>query len=252
MQIDWLTVIAQTINFLILVWLLKRFLYKPVIGAMTEREALITARLQEAAERERAADESKTDYQHKLDTWDAERGRLLGEAAAAAAAERKTIGEQARNEVAEQRRLWQRQVTDEKDSFLRDMKRQTAETIVAISRRSLRDLADVELEERIIDSFLGKLAALPDARRHVVDPGDESVRVTTAFVLNAETRRRITDAVGNYLGRDVDVAFSESDALLCGIELTVAGQRLSWTVASYIEELEQRLQEQLEKIGAAS
>jgi len=252
MQIDWLTVIAQIINFLILVWLLKRFLYKPVIAAMTEREAQISARLQEAAERERAAEESKMDYQHKLEAWETERGKLVGEAAAEAAAERKALVDEARNEVAEQRSLWQRQVTDEKDSFLRDMKRQTAETIVQISRRSLRDLADVELEEQIINSFLAKLAALPDARRHVADPGDESVRVTTAFALNAQTRSRITDAVSDYLGRKVDIAFSESNGLLCGIELTVAGQRLSWTVASYIEELEQRLQDQLEKIGAAS
>ena len=48
MLIDWFTVAAQAVNFLILVWLLKRFLYKPILGAMDAREQRIASRLRQA------------------------------------------------------------------------------------------------------------------------------------------------------------------------------------------------------------
>jgi F-type H+-transporting ATPase subunit b len=66
MQIDWLTVIAQIVNFLILVWLLKRFLYHPVITAMDRREQRIAERLQLAEQREQAAIESRQDYENRI------------------------------------------------------------------------------------------------------------------------------------------------------------------------------------------
>ncbi len=48
MLINWFTVLAQIVNFLILVYLLKRFLYGPIIRAMQEREKKIARRLQDA------------------------------------------------------------------------------------------------------------------------------------------------------------------------------------------------------------
>ena len=45
MLIDWFTIIAQALNFLILAWLLKRFLYRPVLNALDEREKLIASEL---------------------------------------------------------------------------------------------------------------------------------------------------------------------------------------------------------------
>ena len=48
MLIDWFTVGAQALNFLILVWLLKRFLYKPILHAIDEREKRIAKELADA------------------------------------------------------------------------------------------------------------------------------------------------------------------------------------------------------------
>ncbi len=48
MLIDWFTVGAQALNFLILVWLMKRFLYKPILNAIDAREKKIAAELADA------------------------------------------------------------------------------------------------------------------------------------------------------------------------------------------------------------
>jgi F-type H+-transporting ATPase subunit b len=64
MLIDWFTVGAQAINFIILVWLLKRFLYKPILDAVDAREKRVATELADAdakkAEAKRSATSSST------------------------------------------------------------------------------------------------------------------------------------------------------------------------------------------------
>ncbi len=76
MPIDWFTVVAQAFNFLILVWLLKRFLYKPILHAIDEREKGIAAQLAEADAKKAEAQEERNDFQHKNEAFDQERTAL--------------------------------------------------------------------------------------------------------------------------------------------------------------------------------
>ena len=96
MPIDWFTVVAQAINFLILVWLLKRFLYKPILHAIDEREKGIAAQLAEAEAKKAEAQKERDDFQHKNEAFDQERAALLkkadgrGQSRTSAAARRST------------------------------------------------------------------------------------------------------------------------------------------------------------------
>ena len=73
MPIDWFTVVAQAINFLILVWLLKRFLTNPSCCAIDEREKGIAAQLAEAEAKKAEAQKERDDFQHKNEAFDRER-----------------------------------------------------------------------------------------------------------------------------------------------------------------------------------
>ena len=91
MLIDWFTVAAQVINFLILVWLLKRFLYKPVLNAIDEREKRIAAQLQDAEKKKAEALKEQADFQHKNEDIDHQRAALLADATNAAKTEREKL-----------------------------------------------------------------------------------------------------------------------------------------------------------------
>ncbi len=251
MEVDWLTVAAQTINFLILVGLLKRFLYQPIIQAMDERELRIAARLHDADLREQTAIGTTQEYQRKIATWESSRVALLQEATTAAEATRRELLDEARNEVAKQRSHWQLQVTQERNNFLHSLKQQAAESIQGIARRSLSDLANVDLEHQIVESFLHRLKSLPPDNLHTINSTNEAIQITTSFALDGTVRNRVTRALHENIGRDVNIVYKESPELLCGIELTVAGQRISWTLAEYLDELDQRVQAQLETISGA-
>ena len=77
MLIDWFTVIAQIINFLILMWLLKRFLYKPILQAVDARDKKIKAQLQEAEQKMQQATTERKTYEQKNAEFDQQRQAML-------------------------------------------------------------------------------------------------------------------------------------------------------------------------------
>ena len=99
MLINWFTVLAQAVNFLILVWLLKRFLYKPILHAIDEREKGIAAQLAEAKAKKAEVKKDRDTFQHKNEAFDQERATLLKKATEEAAAERQRLLDEARKDA---------------------------------------------------------------------------------------------------------------------------------------------------------
>ena len=252
MQIDWITVSAQIVNFLVLVWLLKRFLYRPVIAAMDRREQRISDRLSQAQQRERKAEEASENYRARQHELERAREDLLAEARDEAGEEKRQLLEQARDEVDEQRRQWRRQVEQERQEFMEGLRRRAVESIQAIARRALGGLADSELEERIVQRFIGQLKSADKDTRNALAAGDGPVRIHSGFALDSSVRGRLTRAVHELLGGDVDVDYGQDEALLCGIELRRGERRLSWNLADYLDELEQRLAEAFTPLATAT
>ena len=76
MLIDWFTVVAQTLNFLILVWLMKRYLHKPILRAIDEREKRIVSELADADAKKSEAQKERDQFQQKNEEFDRQRADL--------------------------------------------------------------------------------------------------------------------------------------------------------------------------------
>src|ERR1700688_2445173 len=96
MLIDWFTVGAQALNFIILVWLLKRFLYKPILDAIDAREKRIATELADADAKKSEAQKERDEFQHKNEAFDQQRAALLSKATEEAKAERQRLLDEAR------------------------------------------------------------------------------------------------------------------------------------------------------------
>src|ERR1700677_917919 len=125
MPIDWFTVVAQAINFLILVWLLKRFLYKPILHAIDEREKGIAGQLAEAEAKKAEAQKERDDFQHKNEAFDQERASLLKRAANEANAERQRLLDEARKDVESLRAKRQEALRSEQVNLRQEIIRRT-------------------------------------------------------------------------------------------------------------------------------
>src|SRR5271169_3550305 len=96
MLIDWFTVGAQALNFIILVWLLKRYLYKPILDAIDAREKRIAAQLADADKKKADAQVERDEYQRKNEVFDQQRAALMSQATDEAKAERQNLLDDAR------------------------------------------------------------------------------------------------------------------------------------------------------------
>jgi F-type H+-transporting ATPase subunit b len=237
MQIDWITVSAQIVNFLVLVYLLQHFLYKPVVQAMDKREKRITDRLREAEAREKEAKREADEYARKSEQMETERRSLMDRYEQEAREEKQDLLTKAREEVKETRGQWQRQAEQEKREFLADLRRRTGATVTSIARRALADLADAELEERVIDVFVERLGDLDDESRKIFSSPKKGLVVSTAFELSDKQHARVEKALREGLGKDLAFEFRVAPDLLCGIQLGDDGHALGWSLADYMSQI---------------
>jgi F-type H+-transporting ATPase subunit b len=245
MRIDWFTVVAQIVNFLILVWLLKRFLYGPVVAAMRKREERIEARLETAGRREQEAREEAERFHGEREALEREREALLDAARHEADEIRGRLKERARAEVAALRERWLRELDTEQDEILSGLTRQVTRQVVHATRRTLADLADAELEAEMARHFTRRLRALDKEEREALATalaGHEEVVVASALELDAPLREEIGEAVRKLLGADVRVRFTQAPELTCGLDLVAGSRRIGWNIADHLTGLEEDMQ----------
>jgi F-type H+-transporting ATPase subunit b len=241
--IDWFTVFAQIVNFLILVFLLRRFLYGPIVNAMQAREDRIRQQLEAAEAEHREAEEIKDDYLGKRQELDEQQDRLIVQAREEAEAWRKEQMDKARAEVDEAQRHWHEAVQREKELFLRELRQRTGQEVVAIARRALADLADADLEAQMAKVFLQRLQATdPTQREEIVRSirdSERGIAVQSAFRLPPEQRDKFKALVAEMVGDGVPLEFVTNADLLAGIELKAGSYHIAWSLNEHLAGLEQ-------------
>jgi F-type H+-transporting ATPase subunit b len=251
MLIDWFTVLAQLVNFLILVWLLKRFLYRPILDAIDAREKRIAKELADTDAKVAEAQKEREEFQHKNEELDAQRAALLGKATDEAKAERQRLLEEARKAVDELKAKRQETLRSEQQSLSETLSRRARDEVFAIARKALADLATTSLEERMAEVFTRRLremdgkakASLGDALKS----GSAAGLVRSAFDLPAEQRAVIQNAINETFSADIRLRFETAPDLVGGIELATDGQKVRWSITDYLASLEKTVDELLQE-----
>jgi F-type H+-transporting ATPase subunit b len=249
MLIDWFTVGAQAFNFLILVSLLKRFLYKPILHAIDARERLIVAALADADAKKAEAKRERDEFQHKIEEFDQQRAALLSKAMDEAKAERQRLLDEARQAAEGLRTKRQETLRNDARNLNQAICQRTQQEVFDIARKTLADLATMSLEERVGEVFTRRLrtmntqakAGLAEALKTTSDPA----LVRSAFDLSAEQRATIQNALNETFSTVVHLRFVTAPDLVSGIELTTNGQKVAWSIADYLASLEKSVSELL-------
>ncbi len=242
MQIDWFTFVCQIVNFLVLVWLLKKLLYRPILNAVEERERGITQRLESAADREAAAEQAKQAFENQQAELAHLKDSLMAEAAADVETWKKDQQARVRKEVAEMQDQWHEAVSREQQQFLGELRQRTARQVQDIVRHVLRELADIDLEQQSVQRFLSQLDELLAKEPDVANAGGTGLPlvVRTAFPLADEDREALSKNVAARLGKHT-LRFEVDPDLICGIELVAGDRKLEWNVDHYLVALERSI-----------
>ncbi len=255
MQIDWITVIAQLVNFLVLIWLLKRFLYGPITQAIERRESRIAERMQDAEDATQEAEKQAEALAGQRAALDHRQDEIMDEARHQAKALRDRLELDAREEVETLRIAWRRQVDDEREDFLGSIRQSAARQVVDLARSVLKELADADLEAQAAKRFADRLRALDDKSRQdlatAAAAGQASALIESPFELPASVRTELMRTVHEIIAKDLHVNYREVSELLLGLRLRIGGRTVTWTLADYFDRLEASIGEALQHSGTA-
>lgn len=253
MLIDWFTVIAQVINFLILVWLLKSFLYKPILDAIDAREERIARELADADAKRAEAQQERDTFQNKNEAFEQQRAALMSQATEEAKTERLRLLDEAWQASDALRTKRQDAQRNDAHNLNQTISRRVQQEVFAIARKTLTDLAGTSLEERMGEVFIRRLREMDEQEKKGLDmslkTATEPALVRSAFDLPEAQRAAIQNALNETFSAEIHIRFETAPDLVSGIELTTKGQKVAWSIADYLVSLERSVDELLKEKG---
>lgn len=225
MQLNWSTFLLEVLNFLILVWLLKRFLYKPVLAAIARRKAAIDKSLADAQARHEEAQALELEYQNRLAAWEQEKESLRAALMEELRAQRERLTEDLRKSL-EQEREKERVLNERR---LAELEKQAAEQGttkgVQFTARLLERIAGPELEARLVAVMVEELLRVPSMQRDALQAAchdrHRAVSIASAFPLLETERAKVIEALRTTTGEDIAAEFEQDSSLVAGLRIGV-------------------------------
>ncbi len=245
MQVNWFTVIAQIINFLILVWLLKKYLYKPVLDAIDTREKRIAAQLEDAKAKEADALKERSAFEEKNKNFEQEKAGLLEEASKTADAERASLLKAAKADAEALGVKLKAAFKEEQQNTKLAITQKTQDEVFEIVRKTLADLSSQELEAQTVKQFIQKLHAMNEeektAFKAAFSSSEQPVMVTTAYDLHAAQRALLEETIHEMMDTQPSFQYKKETSLVSGIEMNANGYKLTWNIDAYLDAFEKSM-----------
>jgi F-type H+-transporting ATPase subunit b len=250
MFIDWITVAAQIANFLVLIWLLKRFLYRPILDGIDRREADIAARIEHAEAARTQAEAAEVEHRAALAVLDSEKADILEAARAEAATEKTALRRDIDAALESEQAHWRQQIENERAAYLAKLRAAGAQAIFSLTAKALKDLADAGLEDQIAGQLESRLSTLGPDLQQVAQTAGGAVAISS-FPLSEARRDSLRQAFSQAVN-GAELTFRTDPQGSLGLTVRMGGLRLGWTVESYLDDLDVAINARLDASETAS
>ncbi len=236
MELNWSTFVLEIINFLVLVWILKRFFYKPVLEVIARRRTGIEKKLHDAETLHAEALALRAQYENRLAEWEKERRQARMELDKEIEAERQRRlealqlsleQEREKAKVVEQRRLEDIRLKTEKTALQQSLR---------FTTRLLSALACPQLEHNLIELLLKDLSTLSAEKlaeiRTTAGKVAKNIIVSSAYPLEDDLRKRLEEAVVSSLEVTAPFDYTLDKELLAGVRITIG----SWVLRANLQD----------------
>lgn len=247
MKIDWFTLIAQIVNFLILVGLLKYFLFGKITQAMDERKQGINARLKEAEDKHNEAQKMLEDTKNERQELQRTKDQMIEDAKQEANDKKKELIRQAHKEADEKKQTFFAGIEDQKNAFFRDLRNSIDRQLYQTVKGVLADLADADMEKQAVRAFVKHLDSLDSEESksfdELIDNVSGSLMISSSFKIEQNLRKEVESKIRSRTDRDMAFSYKEKNDLLCGIELSANGKKIAWSFDGYLSDMREHLSE---------
>ncbi|WP_022948561.1 F0F1 ATP synthase subunit delta [Methylohalobius crimeensis] len=223
MELNWSTFVLEIVNFLVLVWLIHRFLYRPVRQTVDRRRKAIEERLAEADRLHQEAEEMQARYENRLAEWEQEKQKHYESLGRELTSERQRRLEALEKEIAAEhakaRKLWEQ----EKREQHHHLERAALNLGASFTAKLLERLADRHLQDRLLELLKEDLESWSGDRIESLRRGWRNnpvpVTVTSAFPLEETRRRTIHTLLKQLLDEAPEATFAVDTDLLAGVHV---------------------------------
>jgi F-type H+-transporting ATPase subunit b len=234
LELNWSTFLLEILNFLVLVWILKRFLYRPVLDVIARRRAAIENKLAEAEQLHTDADALKDQYENRLSSWRQERQKAMDELHHEIEANRlQQLGDLKQELAQEEEKIRVAGARKEKQ-LLREIEQRALHQAAEFASRLLAEAAGPELENRLLDLLLDGLSTMPADQISALGSkwGElpERILVSSAYALADDKRHRLEDTLNRVTGLSIPVHYEQDAELLAGLNITIGAWVLQLNV----------------------
>lgn len=225
MELDWTTFLLEIINFLILVWILKRFLYRPISAAIAKRRASIEQTLANAQKIQDAALATQAENEQMRTQWEQKREQLQTQLTEEISAKRERMMADLNTAIAQEREKHSALEQQKQQELRRVAEQHAAEQATQFAAKLLARFASPALEAQILDAMIADLQQVSAQElRSLILAAQRAqlhIKVISAFPLSAERRSQLLDALTQLVGHPLPADFSESAELMCGLQVNV-------------------------------
>jgi F-type H+-transporting ATPase subunit b len=219
MTFDWWTLGLQTVNIVILVWLLQRFFWAPIANMIAERRAASQKALAEARAARDEAKATLADIDRTRAGFAAERDKILADARAeserAGAAKLAEAAQQAATLVA----AAEASVAKDQEVAARAWASRSSDLAVEIAKRLAARLDGPAVRSTFLEWALAAIRELPDTARRAAAQSSSAIEATSAMPLDPAEEARATQSIVAAFGAPVPIRFTTDPSLIAGLEL---------------------------------
>jgi F-type H+-transporting ATPase subunit b len=248
LDLELTTFIFQIVNFFILLACLTWFLYRPLLRVMKKREADIAAKLHDADERARKADDERRQLAQELQNARAQAEQLLTEARAEASERREQLLRQARTDVADMIEGAKQQIQQQEAAAQRVLQTRIGKTAVTVAGELVRQAIGPTLHAALLQMLVGNSSGLEaehaDLLLQAYGKADGKITVELAYPPSDAQQEQLRTALAHTLGRDnaaLQLDFRVEPALVTGLRILVGTVAVDLSLSRTLEELSQKI-----------
>lgn len=247
MQISWFEIVAQIVNFFIILFILQKLLYKPVVNAMETRQERIQKSQIEADEKMEEAEGLIGEYDKKIADIESEKREILDDARNAAQEKKEELLEDYREEAENKRKAYLKEIEDEKEHFINKLRKNLGQNAMKIASHILTTISSKELEEEVFNTFTSNLRNLgEDLPDKDVLNEEKYLDVISSKALSDDKKKTIEDILKRQMKSIEKINYEVDESLVLGYELDLETYTVHTNIRNYLDNIEKDIIENLE------
>jgi len=244
LNINWSTLLLQILNFVVMVFILARFFFKPVARALDERSKRVTGALDEAEKREREAKEMRTEYERKLAEAQEQVVIMQQRAQEELARTKRQFLDETRKEIKEMRDKAASEIEEARQQAIYQHRRELGRLVMTLSARLMREAGGDSFQQASIEQFIERLSVLPvDEYRHALEASDAEVlhvQLVSASDLDADSMSRIERQIKEMVRKPTEMIYKVDPSLVAGATVRFGDIVVDGSLAGQLQGLNER------------